>query len=300
MNSNAGSNHRRPAPKRKRRFDVPAMGAGIGLRRPHFDAIIAQRPAVRWFEAIPENFLGRGGYVADALRRIRERYPIVGHGVSLSIGSTDPLDMNLLRQVKSFCDTCNSPWYSDHLCFTMVDHVNLNDLIPLPFTEECVRHVASRVRTVQETLERPFLLENVTYYMTPSQSHMSEAEFISAILEEADCGLLLDVSNVVLNAKNHGFDPEAFLAAIPFERIVQLHLAGYEPYGEVLLDTHGRPVSEETWSLYRRVLELIGPTSALVEWDAEIPPLERLLAEADTAQRLMDEVTGGSVAAACG
>ena len=184
-------------------------------------------------------------------------------------------------------DRC--PWASDHLCFTMIDHVNLNDLIPLPFTEEAVRNVAARVKIVQEALERPFLLENVTYYMAVSKSRMSEAEFITAVLEEADCGLLLDVSNVVLNSRNQGYEAEEFLRSIPLERVGQLHLAGYEPVGEVLLDTHARPVSDETWSLYRRILELIGPTSALVEWDAEIPPLERLLHEADTAQRIMEE-----------
>lgn len=273
-----------------KRFGDPTLGAGIGLRRQHFRDIIDRRPPVRWFEVIPENFIGRGGFCADSLRRISEQYRIVGHGVSLSIGSTDPLDMELLREVRTFCDAVNSPWYSDHLCFTMVDHVNLNDLIPLPFTEEAVHHVAARVKVVQDILERPFLLENVTYYAAPSRSQMSEAQFITAILEEADCGLLLDVSNVLLNSINQEYDAEAFLDSIPMWRVGQLHLAGFEKDGDILLDTHARPVAEETWALYRHVLERIGPTPALIEWDSEIPSIDRLLQEADMAQRLMDEV----------
>jgi uncharacterized protein len=271
--------------------NLPALGAGIGLRRQHFTEIIERKPAVRWFEVIPENFLNRGGFCADALQKIAAHYPLVAHGVSLSIGSTDPLDMEHLRDLKRFCDECKSPWFGDHLCFTMVDHVNLNDLIPLPFTKETVHHVAERSRIVQDVLERPFLLENVTYYMAPSRSHMTEAQFITAILEEADCGLLLDVSNVLLNSKNHGFDPVEFLDSIPLNRVGQVHLAGFEQQGDILLDTHAKPVADETWELYRRVLERIGPTSALVEWDAEIPTLDRLLQEAEMAQELMDEVT---------
>lgn len=268
---------------------LPRLGAGIGLRRQHFTEIIERRPRVKWFEVIPENFIGRGGFVAESLRRIGETHRLVGHGVGLSIGSTDPLDMEHLARLREFCDQCKSQWYSDHLCFTMVDHVNLNDLIPLPFTEEAVRNVASRVRIVQDVLERPFLLENVTYYMAPSRSQMSEAEFITSILEAADCGLLLDVSNVVLNSKNQGYDPVAFLDAIPMERVVQLHLAGFEENGDVLLDTHAKPVSDETWALYREVIRRTGPMSALVEWDAEIPSLDRLIQEADMAQQLMDD-----------
>lgn len=270
---------------------LPRFGAGIGLRRQHFAEIIDRQPPVRWFEAIPENFIGRGGFVADALKKISSHYRLIGHGVGLSIGSTDPLDMEHLGRLRKFCDDCQSPWYSDHLCFTMVDHVNLNDLIPLPFTDEAIKNVASRVRIVQDIMERPFLLENVTYYMAPSRSQMSEPEFITRILESADCGLLLDVSNVILNSRNQEYDPVEFLDQIPMERVVQLHLAGFEENGDILLDTHGKPVSDDTWALYREVIRRIGPTSALIEWDAAIPSLERLLQEADMAQRLMDEVT---------
>jgi len=274
----------------KGNYGLPALGAGIGLRRQHFTEIIERQPPVRWFEVIPENFLDRGGFCADALKKIGAQYPLVGHGVSLSIGRTDPLNMDHVRAVRAFCDQVDSPWFSDHLCFTMVDHVNLNDLIPLPFTEEAVHHVAGRVRVVQDVLERPFLLENVTYYMAPSRSQMTEAEFITAILTEADCGLLLDVSNVLLNATNQGYDAEAFLDSIPLDRVGQLHLAGFEQFGDMLLDTHARPVSDDTWDLYRKVIERIGPTSVLVEWDTEIPSLDRLCQEAAMAQRLMDEV----------
>lgn len=274
------------------RYGDPTLGAGIGLRRQHFGDILEKRPPIRWFEVIPENFLGRGGYVADALERISAHYRIIGHGVSLSIGSTDPLDMHLLRQIRAFCDRYDSPWYSDHLCFTMVDHVNLNDLIPLPFKKETVRHVAERVKIVQDVIERPFMLENVTYYVAPSRSEMSEPEFLTELLETADCGLLLDVSNVVLNSKNQGmYEPQEFLDAIPLSRVGQLHLAGYEECGDVLLDTHARPVSDETWAFFKKVIKRIGPAPTLIEWDSEIPILDRLLQEADMAQRLMDDVT---------
>lgn len=279
-----------------RNFDLPALGAGIGLRSEHYDEIRATKPDVGWFEVIPENFVGRGGYVAKALREIAAEYKCVAHGVGLSIGSTDPLDMEYLAEVRALDDLLDSPWHSDHLCFTMVDHVNLNDLIPLPFTEEAIQHVASRARVVQDVLERPLLLENVTYYAAPSRSQMSEAEFITRLLEEANCGLLLDVTNVCLNAQNQDYDPIGFIESIPLERVAQLHLAGYEEHAHVKLDTHSQPVSDDTWALYRAVLERIGKTSALVEWDVEVPSLERLLDEQRAAQRLMDDVCSGAKA----
>ncbi len=276
--------------QRKTNYGLPALGAGIGLRRPHFDEIIETNPPVRWFEIIPENFLNRGGYMADCLRKISEKYTLVAHGISVSIGSTDPFDMGHLKRLRAFCDSINSPWFSDHLCFTMVDHVNLNDLIPLPFTRDAINNVVERVKIVQDIMERPFLLENVTYYMTVSKSQMSEAEFITTILEEADCGLLLDVSNVVLNAKMHEYDPIAFLDSIPLDRVGQMHLAGFEEKDDLLLDTHGKPVSDETWDLFRAVIERVGPSSPLVEWDVAIPTLDRLMREAEMAQTKMDEV----------
>ncbi len=273
-------------------YGLKPLGAGIGLRRQHFREIIERKPPIAWFEVIPENFINRGGFVADSLRKIADHYPLVAHGVSLSIGSTDPLDMDHLKQLKAFCKACDSPWVSDHLCFTMVDHINLNDLIPLPFTAEAVKNVASRVNIVQDYLERPFLLENVTYYMTVSQSEMSEAEFIASVLTASDCGLLLDVSNVLLNSVNHHFDPIEFIDAIPLDRVGQLHLAGFEQHGDILLDTHAKPVADDTWDLYKEVLKRIGPTSVLVEWDSQIPALDRLIQEADKARTLMIDVTG--------
>lgn len=275
-------------------YGLKSFGAGIGLRRQHFREIIETEPDVGWFEVIPENFLDRGGFVTDALRKICKMYPCIAHGVSLSIGSTDPLNLDHIKKLKTFCEEVNSLWFSDHLCFTMVDHVNLNDLIPLPFTRETVRHVADRVRQVRDMLERPVLLENVTYYMTPSTSEMTEPQFLSELLESADCGWLLDVSNVVLNSKNHGFDPCEFLDNTPLHRVGQLHLAGFEEDGDILLDTHAKPVDPETWSLYREILKRIGPTSALVEWDFQIPTLGRLMQEMKMAQTLMDDVTGAS------
>lgn len=273
-----------------RNFGLPALGAGIGLRGEHYDEIRAQRPNVGWFEVIPENFIDRGGYVSKALREIAANYKCVAHGVGLSIGSTDPLNRDYLAKIRELIDLIDSPWYSDHLCFTMVDHVNLNDLIPLPFTEEAIQHVAERARVVQDILERPLLLENVTYYAAPSRSQMGEAEFITRLLEAGNCGLLLDVTNVCLNAQNQDYDPIEFLDSLPLERVGQLHLAGYEAHAHVKLDTHSQPVSDDTWALYRAVLERIGETSALVEWDVELPSLERLLDEQRAAQRMMDDV----------
>lgn len=269
---------------------LPVLGAGVGLRRQHFDEIVERRPPVRWFEVIPENFIGQGGRISCALERIAEQYRLVAHGVGLSIGSADPLDFAHLGRVKRFCDQVESPWFSDHLCAAMVEHMNLNEMQPLPFNETTVRHVVSRAKVVQDILERPFLLENVAFYKASSASQLSEAEFISRVLEGADCGLLLDVSNVILNSKNHGFDSVEFLGSIPLRRVVQLHLAGYEEYGDFLLDTHAKPVSDETWALYREVIRRIGPSSVLVEWDAEIPALNRLLQEAEMAQSVMDEI----------
>ncbi len=220
---------------------------------------------------------------------IAERYPIIAHGVCLSIGSTDPLNIEYLKTYKDFLSKINSPWASDHLCFTMIDHTNLNELIPLPFTEESVKNVVTKVSIVQQELERPFLLENVTRYLTLSDREMDEGEFITRILEEANCGLLLDITNVYLNSIFHKFDPWEFIKALPLERVGQIHIAGYEPDSSGnLIDSHDAPVPAEIWSLLEKTLGLIGPTSVLVERDRQLPPLEILLAEAQIAQTVME------------
>ncbi len=274
-------------------FGLPVLGGGAGLRHEHFDAIISHHPPFRWFEIITENFLGMGGYPREALQEIRNSYPVIGHCVCMSIGSTDELDVSYLKSLRAFLDEIRSPWVSDHLCFTMVDHTNLNDLIPLPFTTEAKDNVVERVRRIQDILERPLLIENVTRYITVSDREMSEAEFLSAVAEESNCGILLDITNVYLNSVFHEYDPLGFVKSIPLKRVGQMHLAGWEtePNGS-FIDSHDAPVPPEVWKLYDEVLRLTGPSSVLVEWDKSLPPVERLLEEAEQAHALMESVCG--------
>lgn len=271
------------------RHGLPALGAGVGLRFEHVDRILSDPPAVAWFEVVSENYMHRGGLVRRHIRAASERWPIVCHGVSLDLGGTAPLDPEYLRRLKVFADEVDSPWVSDHLCFTGVAGVALNELLPIPRTDEAVRHVARRVRQVAETLERPFLVENVSSYLDPSPAGaMDEAAFATAVTGEADCGLLLDVNNLHVNSVNFGFDAFEMLCRMPLDRVVQLHLAGPETRGRLLLDTHGAPIRDEVFELVRRGLPRIGPTSALVEWDNNMPPLERLLEEHAKTKAILD------------
>ncbi len=272
-------------------FNLKSYGAGAGLRFEHFADIINNNPPFNWFEVIAEDFLNVGGRSKKNFDIIKEKYQIISHGVCLAIGSTDPLDMEYLKNLKKFADEVNSPWVSDHLSFTMVDHTNLVDLIPLPFTTEAVNHIAERARIVQDYMERPFLLENVTRYITVSDREMPENEFLTSILEKANCGLLLDVTNVFLNGKFHNYDPYEFISSIPYQRVGQIHLAGWEPDANgAIIDSHDAPVPPEVWELFKRVITLTGPTSVLIEWDNSLPPVEQLLAETITADKIMDEV----------
>jgi len=272
-------------------YALPALGGGIGLRHKYFEEILEKRPPCRWFEIIIDDFVGPGGRDVEYLREIRRHYPIIGHGVCCSIGSTDPLDIPYIKRLKEVLDAIDSPWFSDHLCFTMVDHTNLNDLIPLPFTSEAVNNVVERVKTIQDIIERPFLVENVTRYVTVSSREMGEGEFLTSVLEGANCGLLLDVTNVYLNSQFHRYDPLEFIKSIPYDRVGQMHLAGWTPADDgTILDSHDAPVPPEVWSLFKETLRLTGPSSVLVEWDNELPALERVLAEADAANRAIAEV----------
>jgi uncharacterized protein (UPF0276 family) len=262
------------------------------------EEILRSPPDVAWFEVVSENYMGRGGLCRRHLRAASERWPVVTHGVSMNLGGTDPLDREHLRRLKALCDDVRSPWTSDHLCFTAVDGTALNELLPLPRTDEAVRHVARRVREVQDAIERPFLVENVSSYLDPSPAGaMDEAEFARAVCEEADCGMLLDVNNVFVNAVNFGHDAWDVLSRMPLHRVVQLHLAGPEPKGTMLLDSHGAPVRDEVWALTERLLPLLGPTSALVEWDNRMPPLERLLEEQRKARALLDRAYAAAASA---
>lgn len=266
------------------RADFASLGFGVGLRRPHYSHILETRPKVDWFEAISENFMVDGGRPLEVLEGVRQSYPLVLHGVSLSIGSADPLDRDYLRKLADLARRFEPAWISDHLCWTGVGGRNLHDLLPLPYTEEAVRHVVSRVRQVQETLGRHILLENVSSYLTFQHSTLSEWEFLSAVAEEADCAILLDINNIYVSAFNHGFEAERYLDSVPAERVVQFHLAGHSDHGSYLLDTHDHPVCEAVWALYEKAVRRFGPVATLIEWDDNIPEFATLAATADEAR----------------
>ncbi|WP_437971405.1 DUF692 domain-containing protein [Sorangium sp. So ce260] len=272
------------------RLGLPDLGVGVGLRIPHYRHVFEHRPRVDWFEIISENFMVDGGMPIANLERALASYRLVQHGVSLSIGSTDPLDFDYLRRLKALLRKVRSPWVSDHLCWTGAHGINLHDLLPLPYTDEAVRHVAARARTVQDFLEVRLALENVSSYLTFTSSRMSEWEFLSAVVEEADCGILLDVNNVYVSAYNHGFDPGAYIDGVPHHRVVQFHLAGHTDHGKYILDTHSDHVADAVWSLYRRALFHTGDVSTLIEWDDDLPTFEVLAAEAEKARAIREEV----------
>ena len=265
--------------------DKPSyLGFGLGLRPAHYEAILNESPAVDWFEIISENYLVPGGKPLHYLDRIRARYPLVMHGVSLSIGSTDPLDRDYLRQLKALASRIEPAWISDHLCFTGAHGVNAHDLLPLPYTEEAIRHVVARVSEVQEYLGRRILLENVSSYVTYQESEMHEWDFLGEIAERADCLILLDINNIYVSGFNHEFDPREYLAAVPVERVQQFHLAGHRNHGDYLVDTHDEPVIDPVWRLYETAVRRFGRVSTMIERDDNIPPLPTLLAELDQAR----------------
>ncbi len=276
---------RSPAPKTDmNRFGLPDLGIGIGLRTTHFGEILAGAPAVDWFEVLSENFMDTGGRPLHVLDHVVERYPVALHGVSLSIGSTDPLDRAYLRKLKALAERTRARWVSDHLCWTGVLGRNTHDLLPLPYDEATLRHVSRRVRQVQDALERPLVLENPSTYVAFARSTMPEWEFLARLCDDADCGLLLDVNNVYVSGFNHGFDPRQYLDAIPADRVVQFHLAGHTNHGTHILDTHDDPAIDAVWDLYARLCARTGPVSTLFEWDASIPPLADVRAEAEKAR----------------
>ena len=265
---------------------LPDLGFGLGLRVDHYEAILAGEAPVDWFEVLTENYLVDGGKPLDYLMRIRARHPVVMHGVSMSIGGTDPLDRRYLADVADLARRVEPEWISDHLCWTGVHGNNLHDLNPLPYTDEAVRHVSERVRHVQELLDRRILLENVSSYVTFHSSSLSEWEFLTSIAEEADCLILLDVNNIYVSSENHGFDPLAYLDGVPRERVWQFHLAGHSRGGQLLIDTHDQPVPDPVWRLYEEAVRRFGRVSTMIERDANIPPLAELLPELEAARAL--------------
>ena len=262
----------------------------MGLRTVHFGHILAQKPEVDWFEVLSENFLDTGGRPLHVLDQVAERYPVVLHGVSLSIGSVDPIDRDYLRKLKALARRTRARWVSDHLCWTGVMGRNVHDLLPMPYTEEALRHTTERVRQVSEILERPLVLENPSSYVEFAASTMPESEFLARLARDADCGLLLDVNNVFVSAFNHGFDADAYIDAMPADRVVQYHLAGHTHNGTHIVDTHSDHAVPEVWDLYARACRRTGPVSTLYEWDDNIPAFEVMHAEALKARAYRTQV----------
>ncbi|MDN5515009.1 MAG: DUF692 domain-containing protein [Pseudomonas sp.] len=270
------------------------LGFGLGLRSTYYQAILEQQPAIDWFEIVSENYLVAGGKALNFLDAIGEQYPLVMHGVSLSIGGPHELDRDYLRQLKHLAARVQPAWISDHLCWSQGNAHQLHDLLPLPYTEESLQHVAARVRQVQDVIERPLVLENVSSYLRCADDQFSEWQFLAALSELSGCELLLDVNNVYVSARNHGFDAWAFISSLPKQRIRQLHLAGHSDYGSYLIDTHDQPVSDPVWQLYQRTLQHLGPVSTLLERDDHFPDLDVLLDELNTARRFAAQALQGT------
>jgi uncharacterized protein (UPF0276 family) len=286
----------------------PVLGFGAGLRAEHYRDVLALRakhgdddagraPAVDWFEAISENFMDTGGRPLAVLESVRRDYPVALHGVGLSIGSIDPLNERYLERLYALIERIQPALVTDHLCWNGVDGRSLYDLLPLPYTEEALAHVITRVRRVQDALGRRILLENPSTYIAYRASMLPEHEFLAAVAVQTDCGILLDVNNVYVSAMNHGFDPFAYVDAIPVECVGQIHLAGHTDTGSYLFDTHSAPVADAVWDLYAHAVRRFGMVSTLIEWDAEIPPLTRLCEEVERARRVATSVRDAALPA---
>jgi uncharacterized protein (UPF0276 family) len=277
---------------------IPQHGLGLGLRPKHYADVIEERSSVdhvSWFEVVSDNYVTSGGRSLHYLEQVRRDYPVAFHGISMNLGSTDPLDPKYLSNLKEFCDRMDPFVVSDHCCWNSFDGQHMHDLLPLPYTRETVAHLASRISHVQERLGRRILLENVSSYLEYAHSEMTEWEFLSEICQKADCGLLLDVNNVYVSSVNHRFDPLEYLNGVPLDRVGQIHLAGHSRYrsssGEIyLIDTHSKPVCPEVWTLYEETVKRIGPVNTMVEWDGDIPEWEVLHAEMMKARAIQERL----------
>lgn len=274
----------------------PTLGDGLGLRSPHLEEILAGRSRAEWFEALTENYIGLPGIGAgrplQKLLEVRRLRPVTLHGVSLSLGGSDRLDETYLKAVLNLADQVEPAWISDHLCWTGVHGYNTHDLLPLPRNQESLNHVVARVQKVQETWKRRLIVENVSSYVDDPADEMPEWDFIAELVRRSGCGLLLDINNVYVSSRNHGFDPFVYLSAIPMKDVAQIHLAGHSDRGDIVIDTHDHPVRDEVWNLYASVLPLIPSVSSMVEWDANIPPLDRVEQELMKAKMIREKVTG--------
>lgn len=269
---------------------MPFLGFGLGLRPDYYEEILAEKPDLDWFEIVTENYLIPGGKPLYYLDKIRAHYPVVMHGVSLSLGSADPLDTDYLQQVKALVARVEPAWISDHLCWTGVNGINVHDLLPIPYTCQAVKHIVSRIVQIQDFLARPILIENVSSYLTYKQSEMTEWEFILEIVKQADCYILLDVNNIYVSSINHQFNPLHYLHAMPAERVAQIHLAGHANHGDYIIDTHDAPVIQPVWDLYAATIQHLGKVSTMIERDDNMPAFAELLAEINQARRITEAV----------
>lgn len=267
----------------------PFLGFGLGLRPEHYEDVLSTNLEVDWFEIITENYINSGGEPRYYLDKIAEKYPIVMHGVSLSIGSTDELDYEYLAQLKLLSKQIKPKWISDHLCWTGINNLNMHDLLPLPYNKVSIKNTVERIKKIQDYLGHQILIENLSSYLTYTDSNMSEWEFLSAIANEADCNILLDVNNVYVSSFNHKFDPLDYIKGLPVERIHQIHLAGHSNYGNYILDTHDALIINEVWSLYKATLKITGLVSTMIERDDNIPNLTELISELDYARKIAHE-----------
>lgn len=274
------------------RFNLPNLGYGMGLRTVHYNHILEHKPTVDWFEIISENFMDTDGKSRRILEKIKADYPVVMHGVSLSIGTVDPLNSDYLKKLKSLAEWLDTPWLSDHLCWTGIAHKNTHDLLPVPYTEDALNHVVDRIKQVQDVLGRPVLMENPSSYLEFTDSTIPEEAFIARMAEAADCGLLLDVNNVYVSCYNHRLDLKRYLDALPMDRVVQIHLAGHSHMGNHIIDTHDGAVIDEVWALYRYVVHKAGAISTMIEWDDKIPSFEDVKAELDKAKAVAESKEG--------
>ncbi|MCB1149739.1 MAG: DUF692 domain-containing protein [Chlamydiia bacterium] len=266
------------------------MGVGLGLRIPYYEEIFRDLPPVDWFEIISENFMVDGGKPLENLERILEHYPVVQHGVSLAIGSPDPLDFDYLTRLKALTRKTKTPWVSDHLCWGKLAGAHFHDLLPLPYTKEVIDYVAERARIVQDFLELPFALENLSSYVSFRDDQMTEWEFYSAVVEKADIFMMLDVNNIYVSSRNHGFNPEEYWKNLPLDRVLQIHIAGHKDCGTHVIDTHDNTVRDEVWEIYRNVWPLTGGVSTLLEWDDNIPPFKETWEEALKAKHFQEKL----------
>jgi uncharacterized protein (UPF0276 family) len=269
---------------------LPNLGIGLGLRRELANETLDNANKIDWLELVPENYMGLGGAARARLEKVASRFPLVSHGVNLSLGSTDELNAEYLTALKKLLNKIDSPWFSDHLCFTSVDGVYMHDLLPLPFSKEAAHHSAKRAQEVQHRLGRPFLIENISAYMHMPGGEMTEAQFLSTVLEEADCGMLLDVNNVYVNSQNHNFDPFEFLKQIPLERTVQIHVAGHSTGEGMIIDTHGSAVIEPVFQLLKFVLERTDVKAVMIERDQNFPEFSELIGELSSIRKIAAEV----------